>query len=327
MPSSLTVYKEVQLPAAPALLYNNIVVHRNGEYVSYATPTALVSVQTATGTPCFHPLEVPSDTCAAFLAGVTDPSVANVILVAALANSTALVLVNGQLMHTVNAKVPAETFTCVAVTRVANSEEMLVVLGGSMGSIEATRYTLQGKLLTVTSPSLPVQAHERRSITALDVRVAADAAGAVEVASGDKGGHVVLWKAGNPTLCFPPADATDAVTSVRWLHHEGRVAVAYGGGRIKVVDSETGATVVVIEAHSRWINAMGYNEGKRLLVSAAEDGQIFIWNLNAATPDDVCVARGSVANEMLTGVAMMGAHCAVIQLSYDVPKLRLMSCS
>ncbi|KPA83741.1 putative mitochondrial hypothetical protein [Leptomonas pyrrhocoris] len=324
--SSLTVYQEVALPTAPALLYNNIVVHRDGDYVSYASPTAVVSVQTATGAPCFPPLELPAGTYAQFLAGVTDPAIENITLVAALSNRTAIVVVNGQQTHSVDTSGVTETYTCAAMTRVADTEAILLVLGGSEGSIDTVRCTPQGRPISTTPPSVPVQAHEHCSITALDVNIStADSSKAAEMVSGDSAGHVVLWRAWNPTLTVSPPETTDAVTAVKWLPQNGRVAVAYGGGQIKIVERESGAAAVVIQAHSRWINAMAYNAARQLLVSAAEDGHIFVWDANATDPDRVCVARGNVSHELLTGVAMIGTHGVVALLSYDVRRLRLMS--
>lgn len=310
---------------APALLFNNLVVHRSGDYVSYAAPTAIVSVQTATGTPCFRPLQLPPGTYVEFLTGVTDPATEHITLVAALTNRTAIVVVNGVQTHVVSAAGSAESFTCAAVTRVGHTEEMLVVLGESEGCIETLRCTLQGQPVKTAASSMPVQAHEHRSITALDVEVPGDDVGSASMASGDVAGQLVLWQAGNPVLALPATDTSDAITAVKLMGGTGRVAVAYGCGQIKILLRESGAAAVVIQAHSRWINAMTYHAAEQLLMSAAEDAQLFLWNTSTADAKLVCVARGNVPNELPTGVAMIGTHRVVVQLSYDVARLRLLS--
>lgn len=329
--SSLTVFQEVELPVPPGLFYNNLVVHRSGDYVSYAAPTAIVSVRTATGTPVFRPLQLSSGTHVEFLASVVDPSIENIFLVAALSDRTAVVVVNGQQTNSINAKGPTEIYTCVAAARAVTSETVVLALGGSEGTIETLRYTLEGRSTTAAEVSLPVQAHEHRSISALDVEATVSSANdvvvATEMVSGDTAGHVVLWKSGSPVVCVPPPDTSDAVTAAKLLPNTSRVAVAFGGGQIKVLERGSGAAVIVIQAHARWINALSYHPVRQLLVSAAEDGQIYVWNVAAPDPHGVCVAHGSVPNELLTGVVMMGTNNVVAQISYDTVKLRLMSFS
>lgn len=327
--SSLTVYQEVALPAAPALLPNNLVVHRSGEYVSYAAPTAIVSVQTSTGVPCFRPLSLPAGVYVEALAGVTDAAVENLCLVAVLSDRTAIVVVNGQQTHVVSRCASAAAFTAVgvvaALTAAAGpSKEMVAVLGDAEGGVELVHLSLQGQPLPHAAPTVPVHAHEHRGISALDV-CADDGFDAAVLLSGDVAGHVVVWRATNPVLCLPPTEQMDAVAAVKLLPHTTHAAIAYSGGQIKVVERETGASVAVLHAHSRWINALSFSATTQRLVSAAEDGQIFVWNTSTTDAHCVCVAHGSVQHELLTGAASIGAQNAIALLSYDVRKLRLLS--
>lgn len=321
--SSLCVYQDVELPGAPALLPNNLVIHRGGAYASYATPTALVSVQTSNGVPCFRPLSFPPGVYVEALAGVTESAVENLFLLAALSDGTAMVVVNGQQTHVVSRAAPV---TAVAAMSAAGpSGEVVAVVGDAEGGVDVLRFTAQGQPLLAAVASVPVQAHERRGIAALDVCADEEAVSTAMVISGDAAGHVVVWRGVNPVLCLPPPNAADAVAAVKLLSGTSHAAVAYGGGGIRVVERESGSAVLELHAHARWINTLAYSSALQMMVSAAEDGQVYVWDVHASDPQCVCVAHGAVPHELLTGAAILGAQKAVTLLSYDVSKLRLLS--
>ncbi|KAG5511240.1 hypothetical protein JKF63_07182 [Porcisia hertigi] len=322
MNGSLTLYNQVPLPHSPLLLCNNLQLHRGGECVSYATSTAVYTIGTSTGTPCFDPFRILGDRVQ-HIAALDDPAETNIILVVLCARAADIV-VNGQRTHTFSAEGRDALLTCTAVTRVAGKNEMVVAVGTSDGTPLCRHYTLQGEPVSSQEVTVPVQAHASRSLTALDLEIVEGVA-YVQMASGDAGGYVTLWEGNNITRVIPPESDTDAVTCVRLIAASDTVAVAYGGGQVRVVQRSTGAATIVIQAHSRWINTMVYSAAHHCLASAAEDGQISVWDLASVDPNSVCIASGAVANELPTGLAFLGNASALVAVSYDVLKLRFFS--
>ncbi|CBZ23595.1 conserved hypothetical protein [Leishmania mexicana MHOM/GT/2001/U1103] len=319
MNSALTPHHEVQLPHSPALLYNNLQPHVGGTYVSYATDSAVYTVRASTGAPCFNPLRFPCGQVQHIAALQDDAE--NIIVVVVLSACMAVVAVNGQQTHVLPENGGDTSLTCAAVARVAGKDEMVVAVGASNGIPLCCRYTLNGHPVAAAEVTTPVQAHAKRSITALDLEAVGEAS-PVEMASGDAGGHVVLWADNNPTLTVSPESDTDAVTCVRLISVGNAVAVAYGGGQIKLMQRSSGAVTIVIQAHSRWINAMVYSAALHWLASAAEDGQISVWDVTSVDPKRVCIASGTVTDELPTGLAFLSSMGDLLAASYDVVKLR-----
>ncbi|KAG5507516.1 hypothetical protein JIQ42_07814 [Leishmania sp. Namibia] len=322
MNAALTPYHEVQLPSSPALLYNNLQLHRGGAYVSYATDSAVYTMHTSTGAPCSPPLHF-SRHHVHYLAALEDAA-EDIVLVVILSTGIAIIVVNGQQAHVLPKQGGDAALVCTAVARVAGRDEMVVAVGASNGISLCGRYTLKGQPVPSAEVTTPAQAHARRRITALDLEAAGDGS-RVEMASGDAGGHVVLWTDSTPTLIIPPESDTDAVTCVRLVSIRDAVAVAYGGGQIRLIQRGSGAVAIAIQAHSRWINSMVYSAAQQWLASAAEDGQIFVWDITAVDPNLVCIANGAVKHELLTGIAFLGEPRALLAVSYDVLALRFFS--
>ncbi|CAC9446987.1 WD domain G-beta repeat [Leishmania donovani] len=320
MNGALTPRQEVQLPHAPALLYNNLQPHGGGAYVSYATDSAVYTVRASTGAPCFKPLRFPCGQVQ-HLAALQDDAEQNIIVVVVLSACMAVIVVNGRQVHVLPEKGGDTALTCAAVARVAGKDEMVVAVGASNGIPLCCRCTLDGHPVASAEVTAPVQAHAQRSITALDLEAVGEAS-RVEMASGDAGGHVVLWADSNPTHTIPPESDTDAVTCVRLVSVSNTVAVAYGGGQIKLIQRSSGAVTIAIQAHSRWINAMVYSAARHWLASAAEDGQISVWDVTSVDPNRVCIASGTVTNELPTGLAFLSNMGDLLAASYDVVKLR-----
>ncbi|CAJ1005792.1 putative WD domain, G-beta repeat [Leishmania naiffi] len=323
MSRALTPYRELQLPHPPALLYNNLQLHQSGTYVSYAADSAVYTIRPSTGALCFSPLRFPGGHVH-HLASLQDDAEQNIILIIVLSTRVAVIAVNGQQTHMLPVKDDHATLTCAAVVRVAGKNEMVVAVGSSDGIPLCSRYTLQGQPVPSVELTMPVQAHARRSITALDLEALGETS-QVEMASGDSGGHVVLWADNNPTLMIPPESDTDAVTCLRLVAVRNAVAVAYGGGQIRLIQCSSGAVIINIQAHSRWINAMVYSAAQHWLVSGAEDGQLSVWDVTSANPTSVCLASGDLRNELPTGLAFLGDQGALLVASYDVAKLRFFS--
>ncbi|GET85975.1 hypothetical protein, conserved [Leishmania tarentolae] len=323
MNSALTPRHEVQLPHSPALLYNNLQPHNNGAYVSYATDSTVYTVEALTGAPRFKPLRF-SCGHVQHLTALQDDAEKNSVIVVILSSRVAVVVVNGQQAHVLPERDADTRLTCAAVARVVGKDEMMVAVGASNGIPLCYRYTLDGQPIASSEMITPVQAHAKRSITAMDLE-STGAESCVEMASGDAGGHVVLWTDNNPTLSIPPDSGTDAVTGVRLIPLRNAVAVAYGGGQIKLIQRSSGAVTINIQAHSRWINTMVYSPTLHWLASAAEDGQISVWDVTSADPNRVCIASGTLTDELPTGLVFLSNAGGLLAASYDVLKLRYFS--
>ncbi|KAG5486766.1 hypothetical protein LSCM1_08022 [Leishmania martiniquensis] len=318
MSFALAPHHEVVLPHSPALLYNNLQLHHGGAYVSYATDSAVYTIQASTGAPHFPPLRF-SRHHVRYLAALADAA-ESIVLVVVLSGGMAIIIVDGDQAHVLPKQAGDAALTCAAVARVAGRDEMLVAFGASNGIPLCCRYTLKGQPVPSVEGTAPVQAHASRSITALDLEAAGE--GSSMMATGDAGGHVVLWTDSNPTLMIPPESNTDAVTCVQLIPVRDTVAVAYGGGQIRLIERGSGAVAITIQAHSRWINSMVYSAAQQWLASAAEDGQLLLWDISSVDPNAVCIARGAVANELPTGLAFVEDSCALLAASYDVLALR-----
>lgn len=324
MNGALNVYHEVALPQVPALLYNNLLAHRGGAYLSFAADAAVYTVQAATGAPCFPPLRFSAGQVV-HLAALEDPAEQSVVLVAVLSARTAVLAVNGHQINTLPGPANDAALMCAALAKVPGTEELVIAVGTADGVPLLHRCTLQGHSVPAGEATAPVQAHGGRGVAALDLEVAGGASAAVSMVSGDTGGHVVLWTGGNPVLTIPPESDADAVAGVKFVAMSNAVAVAYGGGQIKLIQRGSGAVAVTIQAHSRWINAFTYNPVRQWLASAAEDGRVSVWNIAAVKPHHVPIASGTVVGELVTGLAFLGDQQALVAAAYDVVALRFLS--
>ncbi|KAK7201420.1 WD domain, G-beta repeat [Novymonas esmeraldas] len=323
MSAALTPVHAVPLAHPPGLYPNNMCTHRGGAYASYAAESAVHTVQVATGAPCFRPLRF-TEGRVHHLAAVNDAATQDVVLVVVLSARLVVLVVNGQQTHALSEPCGDAALTCAAAARVAGSEEMVVAVGASQGRLARCRLTSQGRRVEGAEEVTELApAHGGRGITAIDLEcITGGPATSVAMASGDAGGHVVLWTDGHPVQTVAPECDADAVTCVRLIASSNAVAVAYGGGQLRLIQRSSGAVAVTIQAHSRWIHTLVYSPARQWLATAAEDGQLYVWSVTAVDANRVCVAHGAVKDELPTGLAILEDERALLLTSYDVATLR-----
>lgn len=153
---------------------------------------------------------------------------------------------------------------------------------------------------------------------------------ALLAASGDANGNVIFWGRGMTAakVVPPPASAAgDSVTGI--VSNNNFFIVAYGGGKVRLFSSNSGALVVEVAAHARWINAIAVeptlsaSTGGQHFATAADDGAVLVWQ----APSDAnghklsLVGQKTVKNYLWTGIAFADAgDRRLFAAAYDVDR-------
>eukprot|EP00796_Vickermania_ingenoplastis_P010852 gene10852-7518_t len=189
---------------------------------------------------------------------------------------------------------------CAAVCAAAGSNSSLRLMAGtSSGKILFSQCTVDSTGATLT-PCSAANIH-KAAITTLDINPWLEKDSILAV-SGDSAGNLLLWGQSHQVLKQIPSPG-DCVTDIALCVAGKRVAASYGSGKIRFYSVE-GSCEVEICAHAKWINALAYNSASHLLVSAAEDGVLNVWDVNPKQSTPVThKCSASLAGGIPTGAA------------------------
>lgn len=95
--------------------------------------------------------------------------------------------------------------------------------------------------------------------------------------SGDKGGHVILWKAdGHEVHAYPHGEL---VLATALAPGGQRFAVAGSQGRI-VISNVGIRETTILRGHKDWVQSLAWSPDGAFLVSASRDQEMRVWNAN-----------------------------------------------
>ncbi|CAG5922352.1 unnamed protein product [Menidia menidia] len=121
----------------------------------------------------------------------------------------------------------------------------------------------------------------------------------------DDGGTLCVWKSGEEFQLLNKISGFDVTCSSVKLW-KGTVVAGYGTGLIRLYEAITGILHAEVNAHARWIYSLDIAPFSGLLLSAAEDSFVRVWNVTM-TPETNSVEIGHLHNECVTDTQICGA--------------------
>ncbi|TNN67006.1 WD repeat-containing protein 54 [Liparis tanakae] len=112
---------------------------------------------------------------------------------------------------------------------------------------------------------------------------------------------------GANAFCSLPSRDLLVVTSQKGIQlWKGTVVAGYGTGQIRLYEAVTGILHAEVNAHARWIYSLDIAPYSGLLLSAAEDSLVRVWQL-IMTPESQSVEIAHLHNECVTDTQICGA--------------------
>uniref|UniRef100_A0A674DS87 WD repeat domain 54 n=1 Tax=Salmo trutta TaxID=8032 RepID=A0A674DS87_SALTR len=161
-----------------------------------------------------------------------------------------------------------QTAQAVFARGIAAVREKYICVGISSGSMLVFDVPIKGSNITLSE----VLEEHKESITDLASECSGSLECIADMVSADDSGNLCVWKSGEDfqLLNKIPDRAVEL-----W---KGTVVAGYGTGQIRLYEAVTGIVHAEVNAHARWIYSLDIAPFSGLLLSAAEDSLVRVWD-------------------------------------------------
>ncbi|KAM9743502.1 WD repeat-containing protein 54 isoform 1-T3 [Menidia menidia] len=179
--------------------------------------------------------------------------------------------------------------------------ENYICVGISSGAILVFDVPSKGSNITLSE----VLEEHKESITDIASECSGCQSYIANLVTADDGGTLCVWKSGEEFQLLNKISGFDVTCSSVKLW-KGTVVAGYGTGLIRLYEAITGILHAEVNAHARWIYSLDIAPFSGLLLSAAEDSFVRVWNVTM-TPETNSVEIGHLHNECVTDTQICGA--------------------
>uniref|UniRef100_A0A8C7SYQ7 WD repeat domain 54 n=1 Tax=Oncorhynchus mykiss TaxID=8022 RepID=A0A8C7SYQ7_ONCMY len=173
-----------------------------------------------------------------------------------------------------------QTAQAVFARGIAAVREKYICVGISSGSMLVFDVPIKGSNITLSE----VLEEHKESITDLASECSGSLECIADMVSADDSGNLCVWKSGED---FQLLNKIPDKAIELW---KGTVVAGYGTGQIRLYEAVTGIVHAEVNAHARWIYSLDIAPFSGLLLSAAEDSLVRVWDLT--TPHtQICGAK------------------------------------